>query len=105
MEKSFKITFSDGTQLKDLALSGNNFISDKKITEKDFEGKLSKVTIEGKENGQDIKHEYEHMELVQIAKYDDGYYFILREKNQDEIDKEKMKGNIDYIAMMTNVEL
>ena len=27
MEKSWKITLSDGTQLKDLKLSGNNYIS------------------------------------------------------------------------------
>ena len=46
MEKSFKITLADGTQLKNLKLSGNNYISKVKITEDDFKGKLSKITIE-----------------------------------------------------------
>ena len=46
MEETWKITLSDGTQLKDLKLSGNNYISKTKITEDDFKGKLSKIVIE-----------------------------------------------------------
>ena len=45
MEKSFKITLADGTQLKNLKLNGNNYISKTEITEDDFKGKLSKITI------------------------------------------------------------
>lgn len=105
MEKSWKITLSDGTTIENLELNGNNFVSEKEITADMFTDKLSKVTIEGKENGQDVKQEYEHMELVQIVKYDDGYYFVLRELSADEIDKIKTKADIEYLAMMTDVEL
>ena len=38
MEKSFKITLADGTQLKNLKLNGNNYISKTEITEDDFKG-------------------------------------------------------------------
>lgn len=105
MEKSWKITLSDGTQLKNLGLNGNNFISEKEITEADFKGKLSKVIVEGIEDGQDVKQEYEHMELVQIVHYEDGYYFVLRELSQQELKEIKMQGDIEYLAMMSDIDL
>lgn len=37
MEKSFKITLADGTQLKNLKLNGNNYISKTEITDKEYE--------------------------------------------------------------------
>ena len=103
MEKSWKITLSDGTQLKDLKLSGNNYISKTKITEDDFKGKLSKITIENETDK--TSEELEHVELVQIVHYEDGYYFVLRQLSADEIDKLKMQGDIEYLAMMTDVDL
>ncbi len=101
MEKSWKITLSDGTRLENLGLNGNNFISGAKITEDDFKGKLSKVIIEGK----DFKQEYNNMELVQIAHYEDGYYFVLREISQEELDKLKMQSDIEYLAMMSDIDM
>lgn len=104
MEKSFKITLADGTQLKNLKLSGNNYISKVKITEDDFKGKLSKIIIENETDK--TSEELEHMELVQILDYGDkGYYFVLRQLSADEIDKLKMQGDIEYLAMMTNTDM
>ena len=101
MEKSWKITLSDGTKLENLRLNGNNFISEAEITEDDFRGKLSKVNVEGK----DFKQEYNNMELVQIAHYEDGYYFVLREISQEELDKLKMQSDIEYLAMMSDIDM
>lgn len=105
MEKSWKITLSDGTKLENLGLNGNNFISEAKITEDDFKGKLSKVTIEGIENGQEVVKEYERMELVQIVHYEDGYHFVLRELSQDELFKIQTQANLEYLAMMSDIDL
>lgn len=105
MEKSWKITLSDGTQLTDLKLNGNNFISEEKIVEDDFKGKLSKVIIEGITDGQEFKQEYQHMELVQIVHNKDGYYFVLRELSEEELYKIKTQADIEYLAMMTNIDL
>lgn len=106
MEKPWTITLSDGTKLENLGLNGNNFISEAEIKEDIFENNLSKVIIEGiDENGQAVKEEHEYMELVQIVKYDDGYYFVLRDLSQDEIDKMKMQADIEYLAMMSDIEL
>jgi len=44
------------------------------------------------------------MELIQILHYEDGY-FALRELSQDEIDKITIQSNIEYLAMMTGVDL
>lgn len=106
MEKSWEITLADGTQLKNLGLNGNNFVSESEITKDDFKGKLSKVKIEGTaEDGREITEEHEHMELVQIAHYEDGYYFVLRDITDAEIEKKKIKADIDYIAMMSDIDL
>ena len=103
MEETWKIILSDGTQLKNLKLNGNNYISKTKITEDDFEGKLSKITIENETDK--TSEELENMELVQIVHCEDGYYFVLRQLSQDEIDKIKTKADIEYLAMMTDVDL
>jgi hypothetical protein len=106
MEKSWKITLADGTKLENLGLNGNNFISDTKLTEDDFEGKLLNVKIEGKtEDGKEIIEEHSHMELIQIAQYDDGYYFALRDLTDEELEKMKMQSDIEYLAMMSDVDL
>lgn len=103
MEESFKITLADGTQLKNLKLNGNNYISKTKIIEDDFKGKLSKVIIENETKK--TSEEFEHMELVQIVHYEDGYYFILRELSEQELKDIKIQGNLDYLAMMVDVDL
>ena len=104
MEKSWKITLSDGTNVT--INSGSLFIyyiSKTKITEDDFKGKLSKITIENETDK--TSEELEHVELVQIVHYEDGYYFVLRQLSADEIDKIKTKADIEYLAMMTDVDL
>ena len=106
MEKSWKITLADGTKLENLSLNGNNFVSENEITEDIFNGNLLKVKIEGKtEEGQDIIEEHNHMELIQITKYDDGYYFALRDLTEEELEKMKMQSDIEYLAMMSDIDL
>lgn len=106
MEKSWTITLSDGTKLKNLGLNGTNFISEEEITEDVFKNNLSNVIIEGtNENRQEVKEKHEYMDLIHIQKHDKEYYFALRDLSQDEIDKIKMQADIDYIAMMSDVDL
>lgn len=102
----YKITLSDGTVIDNLSMNGNNFVSATELTEADFEGKLSPVTITDLETGQSEVHE--HMELVQIVNtyYTEGnWYFVLRDLTEDELWRAYVMGNIDYLAMMSDVEL
>lgn len=102
MEKrTWKIELADGTALEGLSLNGNNYVSTKKLTADDFAGKLSHVTItDGK-----TTQEMENAELVQCQQYDNEYWFILREKSAAEVTAEKTQANIEYIAMMADIDL
>ena len=102
MEKrTFKITLADGTALEGLTLNGNNYISDKKVTEDTFLNNLSTVTIS------DGEHEevHENMELVQITKVGTAYWFVLRQLTAQEVADLKTQANIEYIAMMADIDL
>ena len=108
------ITLADGTQLSGLGMNGNNFISPVEVTEETFRGKLGKVVISGNAETDEagLIGEHEHMELVQIAHYTqathglaDGWYFVLRDIPAAELERLQARGDIDYIAMMTGVEL
>ena len=101
-EKAFKIVLADGTSLEGLGLNGNNFISSKKLTEDVFEGNLSHVVIEDSEGNVE---EHDNMALVQIAKYGKEYWFVLRELSAQEIRDAKTQANIEYIAMMADIDL
>ena len=93
---TYEMTLADGTVLSNLHLNGNNFISDIELTNEDFEDKLDTVTIVCS-NGQ-IK-ELNHVELVQIQHYSDGYYFILRELSPFEV---KEQARDELMEMLTD---
>jgi hypothetical protein len=84
---TYTITFGDGSKIEDLTLNGNNYVSQKEVTKDDFKD-LSKVTIEDSEGKKEV---HENCELVQIVKYNDGYYFIIRDLTPDELEKAELK--------------
>lgn len=97
----FKITLADGTILDSLRLNGNNYISPTKLTEDVFTDNLKHVTIEGPDGIQ----EFDDLELVQIKKYGNEYWFVLRQLSDQELRDLKMQANIEYIAMLTDIDL
>lgn len=100
-DKKYTVTLADGTVIEDLALNGNNFISKTKIEEEIFEDNCSPVVISDGENTET----HENMELVQITQMGEEYWFILRDLSADELRNAKIQSDVDYIAMMTGVEL
>ena len=111
---TFTVTLADGTQLSGLELNGSNFVSKTEVTPETFKGKLSKVIIEGDAEADEagLIAMHENMELVQVAHYTqathglaDGWYFSLRKIPAAELEALRNRGDIDYIAMMTGVEL
>lgn len=100
-EKIYKIVLADGTEIENLALNGNNFISKTAIQSALFEGNCSPVIIS------DGTHDEQHdvMELVQITEMNGEYWFVLRDVPEEELSKIKMQSDIEYVAMMTGVEL
>lgn len=87
MEKrTWTVTLADGTALEGLALNGNNFISTRKLTDADFEGKLEHVTITDGETTTELTN----VELVQCMQYGTEYWFVLREMTAEELEKRNL---------------
>lgn len=101
-ENIYKVVLSDGTEIGNLKLNGNNFISAEPIDESVFVGNCSPVTI-GNGASEEI---HDHMELVQIIEQIPGeYWFVLRDISEEEIARTKMQADIEYVAMMSGIEL
>jgi len=95
------MVLSDGTIIENLRKNGDNYISASKLTADMFEGKLSEVTVKTSEN----EVVMENMDLVQITEMDGEYWFVLRQFSATELAMAKMSSNIDFLAMMQDVEL
>ncbi len=79
------------------------------MTPEMFAGKLGRVVVEGPEgaDGAGLMGEHEHMELIRCQKDDDlgGWAFVLRDIPAEKLEKLKTRGDIEYLAMMMNVDL
>ena len=82
-----KITLSDGTILDNLELNGNNYISETLIDDEVFENNLDSVEIYDGESTQI----YTNMKLVANQIFDGKSWFVLAEKSQSELEKEKLE--------------
>lgn len=104
----YKITFSDGTVLSGLGSNANNFISPNKLTREYFSGKLAHVKVEyvGDEpEYAELAGEFGRMKLDYLSDLEGGTWFVLRELGREELAKEQARADIDYLALMTGVEL
>ena len=95
------IILADGTRLSNLEVNGDNYLSDTEITSDIFDSNTSPVIIDT-EDGRAI---HDHMELVQITHPDNKWWFVLRDLSENELSQIKIRGDIDYIAMMVDVDL
>lgn len=105
-EKTYTITLADGTEISDLTMNGNNYISKKPISEEIFKDNLSIIIID---DGTETTT-MENMDLVQVTHhiYESGleeYWFVLRQFTLNELKFQKMESSLEYLAMMTNVDL
>lgn len=98
---TYKIILSDGTEIDNLSLNGDNFISATELTDSDFAGKLSNVTIVYGE----MEEFHESMELIQCRKYGSEWWFIIRDIPESKLTEMKNRADIEYIAMMSDIEL
>lgn len=101
MNDAYRIVLADGTEIGGLRMNGNNFVSDVPVDEAVFDGNLTPVTIY---HGL-IPEIHEHMELVQVTKMKNEYWFVLRDISKSELDAMQVRADIDFLAMMTDVEL
>ena len=96
--ENITIALSNGTELTGLELNGNNYISPERLTEDTFADGLSPVVINGEE--------HERMALVQCIQHADGRtWFILRDVTAEEVANAKLRSDIDFIALMSDIDL
>lgn len=100
-DKVYSITLADGTVLEGLKLNGNNFVSLVEVSSDTFEDNTYPVIISDGE----VEEEHEFMELVQVTQMGEEWWFILRDLSEEELRNTKVRADIDYIALMTDVNL
>ena len=88
------IKLADGTELKDLELNGNNYISDTIIEDEVFKDNLDTVIISDEE--------HHDMKLIKNKVCNGQSWFILAEKTEQEKEKDKM---YNIIADLTETVL
>ena len=101
MSNIYKVTLADGTEITGLTLNGNNFISRNSIDRSVFTDNLSPVIIT-KGNNDEL---HDSMDLIHLTKMGDNTWFALRDLTAEELTAIKTRSDIDYIAMMCDIDL
>ena len=100
-EKKYSVTLADGTVLEDLTLNGNNYVSKVPIDKTIFDGNCYSVTVSDGEQ----EETQENMECVQVTQMGEEFWFVLRKLSEEELTNAKIRSDIEYIALMCDVEL
>lgn len=66
-----------------------------------FVDNCSPITISDGE----VEEIHENMSLVQVTKMGNEYWFVIRDISVTELEKIKMQSDIEYLAMMSDIEL
>lgn len=107
----FKITLADGTELRDINLNITTLVSYTPIDPSIFENNLAPVTFEweGEMTSPEIPFfvgEHRAMKFTNVGQIVEGeYWFVLSDVPEEELKYAQIRANIDYLAMMTDVEL
>ena len=91
------IKFKTGEEIV-AEVNGDCFIT---AAKPEFPKNLGEVTVT-KENEEKV---FYHAELVECASVDDRYWFSFAETPEDIRTTRQMQANIEYIAMMADIEL
>ena len=103
----YDVELSNGKKFSGLKMSGSCFVTEESVKESDFAGGLSLVKV--KEYGDDgevlLEYEREHVELGGVFKVDGEMYLWFLERSEEEKARLKLSADVEYVAMMTGVEL
>lgn len=107
----YTIKLNDGTTIDGLTLERNIFWRTEEITPAMLRGKLSPVTItrgaddDASEDWAGMNGYHEHMRLCYCRPENGKYAIALSDIPDDEFRNAVRDANIEYIAMMTGVDL
>lgn len=89
------VKLADGTELKNLGLNGDNFVSKTKIKDSVFEGNLSTVEITDTETKE--KTVLKDAELLLNKQYGEEYWFVIQEKTPGNKAMEQIENDITNV--------
>ena len=97
----------NGTECSEIfTKNGNNYVSKTKV---DTTNWPSIFRFEVIDNNSNIVEHYDYAKLVQQVSYEwdanDNYYLLFAKLSQYEIANERLQSEIEYIAMMSEVDL
>lgn len=103
----YTITLTDGTILKNLALNGNNFISDTRVDASVFENNLRTVHV----TGPGVDENFENLDLASIREDGGKCWFVLRQLPDRELRERDTQADIrelfetsdDIVLMMADL--
>ena len=107
---SYTLALSNGKVFTGLAISGTCFVSNSPVYEADFTGGMNRVVLSGTSDDEFSAAPYENGELPlvrfgRVFQADGKYYFYLEAVSSEELARESTRADVDYLAMMTGVEL
>lgn len=102
MEKNHSIILANGTRFDNLSLNGNNYISDKAIDSAIFTAKNCAPVIFSDGVTEEL---HENMALIHVLQQGNEWWIALRDISPMELNNQRIRSDIDYIAMMTDTEL
>lgn len=101
MKETCSIILSDGTILDNIEYDDFYFAASYKIDRNVFSGNCSPFTV--CIGGEDIIHQ--HAELAVFRDTDDGVAFRFRDLTAKDVAQRKMEANLEYLAMMLDIDL
>lgn len=100
-DKLYSITLADGTVLDNLRRNGTNYISTKPVSPDIFMYNCSPVIVSDGE----VNYVHPNAELVHVLCIEDEYWIAFRDISEAELALLRIKSDIEYLAMMSDVEL
>ena len=107
---SYSVILSNGKRFSGLEPAGDYFRSKSPVSEADFSAGMSKVVIASSGGDEDFSGPlpvgtYTDLELHNLFEASGEWYFCLMHKDTSEADALRDRADIEYLAMMTGVEL
>ena len=89
------LKLDNGKVIDNLRMNGTNFVSETEVDETLFSDIIEEICVI--EDGR--TYHLHNVEFIQQVKYEDGYYFVLREMTPDEILRKQLMDSITDVQM------
>ena len=103
----YSVILDGGRTFTNLGRDGSYYVSEQEVTAEMFKGWNGKyrVVSEGAADEYGLSGEYAGSELKDVFKGSSRWYFALGEVDRTAVEAMRDRADIDYIAMMTGIEL